>query len=140
MPSPACTTNDHQHARIHAERAVAHEGPDLQLRPSQRETRREHGGEAHRGIEIEGRLAVAGGRTPGLAGIARRGHHDLIGAGERERAEAFEVFHGRCPRSRSRVKMTAIDREKVRVCWYHLVIEAASTGIYTLSLHDALPI
>ena len=106
---------DHQHARIHGEGAVAHERPDLQIRLRQRQARREHGGEAHRGIEIKTCHRVARRRPPGLAGIARRGDDDLVGAMARDGAEAFDVVHQWPPRNRSRVNSTTIGRENVRV-------------------------
>src|SRR5215831_18447921 len=71
--------------------------------------------EAHRGIEIKARLAIARGRPPGLAGIARRGHDQLIGATPRQGTKTVEVIHARPYRNRSRVKTTAIGRENVRV-------------------------
>jgi hypothetical protein len=50
-----------------------------------------------------------------LAGIARRGHDQLIGAAARERTKTVEVIHARPSRNRSRVKTTAIGRQNVRV-------------------------
>ena len=108
---------DHQHARIHGESAVAHERPYLQIRLRQRKARREHGGEAHRGIEVKTCDRVARRRPPGLAGIARRGDDDLVGAMAGDGAEAFDVVHQCPPRKRSRVNNTTIGRENVRVWW-----------------------
>ena len=94
---------DHQHPGIHAERAVAHEGPDALLRQRRGDAGSKHGREAHRGVEIERALRVPCRRPPGLAGVAGGRNHQLIGAAAGEEAEAVEVFH----RRRSRVNSTA---------------------------------